>query len=114
MNISLPDEMRAWVEGEVRGGGFSSASEYFRQLVREAKGQKERAERERKKAELEALLVEGIESGPSLPVTPQWWDELLSEVDENLKKKGVDAGLRQAFHEQLQEQSSSKVDTTSA
>ena len=106
MNISLPDEMRAWVEGEVRGGGFSSASEYFRQLVREAKVQKERAERERKKAELEALLVEGIESGPAMPITPQWWGELLNEVDEKLKQKGVDSGLRQAFQEDLEEQGS--------
>ncbi len=104
MNISLPDEMRAWVESEVKGGEFSSASEYFRQLLREARARKEGAERERKKAELEALLIEGLESGPAVPITPQWWDELLSGVDENLKKKGIDSNLKEAFQEELNAQ----------
>lgn len=106
MNISLPEEMRAFVEGEVKSGEFSSASEYFRQLLREAKAQKARDERERKKAELEALLIEGLESGPAVPITPQWWDELLSDVDKKLQKKGVESNLRQAFQEELDVQKS--------
>lgn len=93
MNISLPDEMRAWVEDEVKGGGFSSASEYFRQLVREAKTRKAEAEVARKKAELTALLVEGIESGEAKPMTKEWWADLLEEVDGELKKRGVPNGL---------------------
>ena len=104
MNISLPDEMRAWVESEVKGGEFSSASEYFRQLLREARARKESAERERKKAELEALLIEGLESGPAMPITAQWWDELLNDVDAKLKKKGIDSNLKEAFREELNTQ----------
>ena len=93
MNISLPDEMRAWVEAEVQGGGFSSTSEYFRQLVREAKARKAeqeaRQDAQGKKAELTALLVEGIESGPAQPISASWWAELLEEVDGELQKRGV-------------------------
>lgn len=112
MNISLPDEMREWVENEVKGGEFSSASEYFRQLVREAKAQKERAERERKKAELEALLIEGLESGPAVPITPQWWDELLNDVDEKLRKRGIESNLRETFQEELDATSAKNAGST--
>lgn len=93
MNISLPDEMRAWVEDEVKGGGFSSASEYFRQLVREAKARKADGEAARKKAELRALLLEGLESGPAQPMTKEWWADLLEEVDGELLKRGSKGGL---------------------
>ena len=35
MNISLPDSMRAFIEQKVAQSGYSTASEYIRQLVRE-------------------------------------------------------------------------------
>ncbi len=93
MNISLPDEMRSWIEDEVKGGGFSSASEYFRQLVREAKVRKAQEEQARKKAELAALLIEGVESGSAQPMTSAWWTDLLQDVDGELKKRGASEGL---------------------
>lgn len=34
MNISLPDEMRAHVEAQVRSGQFANASDYIRSLIR--------------------------------------------------------------------------------
>ena len=34
MNISLPDPMKQYVEEQVSAGGYSSASEYVRELVR--------------------------------------------------------------------------------
>jgi putative addiction module CopG family antidote len=34
INISLPEEMSKWVEKKVKGGKFSSTSEYFRHLLR--------------------------------------------------------------------------------
>ena len=88
MNISLPDEMRAWVESEVKGGGFSSASEFFRQLVREAKAQREKETFARKKAELEALLIEGLES-ESVVADANFWANLRAECNESLETKGA-------------------------
>ncbi len=41
INISLPDSMRAYVDQQVANGGYSSASEYFRELVRQDQKQKE-------------------------------------------------------------------------
>ena len=36
MNISVPEEMRAFVESQMTQGGYASASEYLRALIRDA------------------------------------------------------------------------------
>lgn len=77
MNISLPDEMRAFVEQQVSCGAYSTASEYIRALLREA--QKNAA-----CEKLESMLLEGLESGPSTPLRRQDWDEIVREGLERL------------------------------
>lgn len=52
MNVSLPDEMRDFVERQVREGSFSTSSEYIRALIR----------RDEAVTQLRGLLHEGIES----------------------------------------------------
>ena len=59
MNVSLPDAMKDWVEAQSRGGRYSNASDYVRDLVRRDQ------ERTLKVAEWQALISEGIESGVS-------------------------------------------------
>jgi antitoxin ParD1/3/4 len=73
LNISLPDSMRTFIEQQVSQGGYSTASEYIRQLVRT---DQKRAAQER----LEALLLEGIESGPPVEMTAEHWEELKRRV----------------------------------
>lgn len=63
MNISLPDQMKQWVEEQVATGRYANASDYIRDLVRQS--QDEQAERERGIAEVQALIDEGLESGVS-------------------------------------------------
>ena len=36
MNISLPEEMKAFIEAQMAREGFASASEYLRALIRDA------------------------------------------------------------------------------
>jgi putative addiction module CopG family antidote len=36
LNISLPETMRAWVEDKVAKGGYGTASELIRELIRDA------------------------------------------------------------------------------
>jgi antitoxin ParD1/3/4 len=69
MNISVPDEMKAFVEAQTVQEGYASASEYLRALIRDA--QKRQARRE-----LEAKLREALESGPATPMTRKDWVEL--------------------------------------
>ena len=73
LNISLPDSMRTFIEQKVAQGGYSTASEYIRQLVPD---DQKRAAQER----LETLLMEGLESGPSREMTAEDWDELRCRV----------------------------------
>lgn len=68
MNISFPKALRVFVERQVTEGGFASASEYVRMLVRRQKELESEA--------LERALVEGIESGPAAPMTARDWAAL--------------------------------------
>lgn len=55
------------LKGQVVASGFSTASEYTRALIRE--DQKRRAEEK-----LEALLIEGLNSGEPVETTPEYWE----------------------------------------
>ena len=79
MNISLPDALKAFVDGQIAKGGYSSASEYIRELIRHAEKQ---AAQER----LEAARLEGLESGEPIPVTPEFWEERRRELEKRLNK----------------------------
>ena len=49
LNASLPRELRSWVDERVKRGGFGTASEYIRSLIRddrERAGREDRLERE--------------------------------------------------------------------
>ena len=76
MNISLPDEMKVFVETKIAQEGYGSASEYLRALIRDA--QKRRA-----KQELEAKLLEGLQ-GPAVEMTRKEWDSIEREAREGL------------------------------
>ena len=60
MNISLTDGLKAFVDARVKSRGYSSSSEYMRDLVRR---DEERAGEERFKA----LIQAGLDSGPGRP-----------------------------------------------
>jgi antitoxin ParD1/3/4 len=79
MNISLPQGLREYVEQQTRTG-YSTPSEYVRELIR---GDQKRRAKER----LDALLLEGLDSGEALPAAPGFWDELKREALAKLRKK---------------------------
>jgi antitoxin ParD1/3/4 len=69
MNVSLTDPLKEFVDEEVREGGYSSTSDYVRDLIRQ---------RQRRKAEdkLRALLLEGLGSGPATPMEPDFFEQM--------------------------------------
>ncbi len=73
MNISLPDQLKDFVDGQLGSGRYSSVSEYIRELIRED---------EKRKAQdrLEALLLEGVQSGEDMEMTRQFWSEIRAEA----------------------------------
>ncbi|MDD1418573.1 type II toxin-antitoxin system ParD family antitoxin [Dolichospermum sp. ST_sed1] len=80
MNISLPDTMRDYIEEQVAQGGYSSASEYFRELVRQ--DQKLRANER-----LQTMLLEGLNSGNATEMTAQDWEDIRQAVREKTNKR---------------------------
>lgn len=78
MNVSLPESLRKFAE-ERAAKGYSSVSEYFRVLLRE---DQKRLAQER----LEQLLLEGLDSGEPIEVTPEFWRDLRKEVSERVRK----------------------------
>jgi antitoxin ParD1/3/4 len=73
MNISLPDQLKEFVDHQVGSGRYSTVSEYIRDLIRE---DEKRAAQEK----LEALLVEGIQSSQPTEMTRQDWEDIRREA----------------------------------
>ena len=72
MNISLPDPLKQFVDGQIAQGRYSSASEYIRELIR--------ADEKRKAEEqLEVKLLEGL-SSPESELTAEDWSDIRKEA----------------------------------
>ncbi len=73
MNISLPDRLKEFVDGQVQAGRYSSVSEYVRDLIRDD---------EKRKAleKLETMLMEGLQSGEPTEMTRQDWSDIRREA----------------------------------
>ena len=80
MNISLPDSMRAYIEEQVARGGYSTVSEYFRELVRQ--DQKQKAQER-----LEVLLLQGLDSGTATSMNAEDWENVRQSVREQVAKR---------------------------
>lgn len=65
MNISLPDDMKAFVDEQVRARGYMSSSEYIRDLIRHQKDIET----------FRAMIQEGIDSGEGRPA-----DEVMARL----------------------------------
>ncbi|MEI7670013.1 MAG: type II toxin-antitoxin system ParD family antitoxin [Pseudomonadota bacterium] len=72
MNISLPDPMKQFVEGQIAQGRYSNVSEYMCELIRA--DEKLKAEKQ-----LEAKLLEGVNS-PKTELCEQDWQDIREEA----------------------------------
>lgn len=70
MNISLPEALKDFVDQQVAVRGYSSSSEYVRELIR--------LDQDREK--LRGLLLEGSSSGPARVADQGFFDELRQRV----------------------------------
>ena len=65
MKVSVPDALKSFVETQVETEGFGTSSEYIRQLIR----------KDRQRAHLRALIMEGLESETvSTVVDDAFWE----------------------------------------
>ncbi len=77
LNISLSEALKnfAQTQGETT---YSNPSDYVRSLIREDKERKEARQR------VDALLLEGLNSGDPIPVNASYWKELKAELHEEI------------------------------
>ena len=68
MNVSLPHELREFVDGRVDHGGYGSTSEYVRDLIR----------RDQDREQLRRVLLDGASSAPG-PVADDAYFEALRD-----------------------------------
>ncbi|MBB6219625.1 type II toxin-antitoxin system ParD family antitoxin [Rhizobium redzepovicii] len=66
MNISLPDNLKHFVDQQVAGRGYGTSSEYVRELIR----------RDRDRQHLRGLLLEGASSEATEAVDASYFDSL--------------------------------------
>jgi antitoxin ParD1/3/4 len=66
LNISLPKNLKDYIEVQLKEQGYSTASEYLRELIRDD-------QRRRAIEKLELLLLEGATSGTPIEATPEYW-----------------------------------------
>ena len=72
MNISLPEDLKSFVDQQVSGRGYSSSSEYVRELIR----------KDQDRRHLRSLLLEGWASPPSVTANADYFGRLRDRVRE--------------------------------
>jgi antitoxin ParD1/3/4 len=77
MNISLPEELKSFVDGRIQAEGFGTSSEYIRELIR----------RDRDRAEFRDYLMEGVRSGNAGPMDKAYFASLRRKVTGAAKKR---------------------------
>ena len=71
MNISLPDDLRTFVDEHVAEEGYASSSEYIRELIRD----------DRRKAHVRKLLLEGANSPIDETPLDEYFAGLHAEIE---------------------------------
>lgn len=85
LRVSIRDELMAVVEAQAAEGRYGSVDAYIQALV-------ERDERRlRARRALDAKIQEGLDSGPSEPMTREEWDSIEAEAME-LRRRRENAG----------------------
>jgi antitoxin ParD1/3/4 len=69
MNVSLPEQMKSWVERQARSGRYGNASDYIRDLIRKDQ------ERSAKVAHMQKLVDEALKGGVSDLTVEQVWSK---------------------------------------
>ena len=70
MNISLPESLKTFVDEQVSQRGYSTSSEYVRELIR----------RDQDRMQLRGLLLAGASSSPAAPSDAAYLEGLRDRV----------------------------------
>ena len=76
MNISLPDQLKSFVDERVSSSGYGTSSEYLRELIR----------RDQDRLRLRAMMLDAASSPITGEADKQYFDHLRSKVNQQLAK----------------------------
>ena len=77
MNVDVPEKWKPFIRSKMQSGHYRSEDEVLDEALRLL--EQRDSERTEEKMRLEALLIEGLDSGPSTPMTSHDWDEIERE-----------------------------------
>ena len=69
--VDLPEDLQEFVNATVQRGAFANANDYIVALVKAARN---------KRSEIEAALIDGLQSGPAQEWTSEEWSEIKQRV----------------------------------
>lgn len=75
MNISLPETLKEFVDRQVVGAGYGTASEYVRELIR----------RDQDRARLRELLLQGAQAPITGEVDEKYFEKLRADIRKRAK-----------------------------
>ena len=80
LQITLPESLQRFVLGRVTELGLDQPDQYIEQLLEEEQRRR-----------LEEYYMEecrkGLESGPSIPITPEFWEDLVAEIEQEVYER---------------------------
>jgi antitoxin ParD1/3/4 len=76
VSVSLPDHLKDLIEAKVLEGGYGDSSQYLYHLICQDIAQTV-------PENLEQQLLEGLESGKSIEVTDEWWEQKRTQLLES-------------------------------
>ncbi len=80
MNVEIPDHWKSFIHAQVKSGRYFSKNEILDEAL---KLLRQRDEQEAANASrIEALLLQGLNSGPSTPMTNEDWEAIEREGDQ--------------------------------
>lgn len=77
MNISLPDELKVFVDHRIQTEGYGSSSEYMRELIR----------RDRDRLQFRQYLLDGVDAKPVGRMDAAYFAELRRGLKKRPKQK---------------------------
>jgi antitoxin ParD1/3/4 len=81
MHVSLPQPLKKWVEGQIQSGGFGTASEYIREMLRREQ------RRQTIVGRIDDQLLEGLASGPAIEMGAGDWARIRKQAKQRSAKK---------------------------
>ncbi len=78
LNLPLPDSIQKFINEQVAIGGYSNAAEYILHLIRQEQA---------RAAPVESLLLAGLDSGNSIEITEDWWEQKRAQLVQKLDRQ---------------------------